>query len=161
MSPEQLKVAEFMIKFEQDVPDKPTIPTPEVQDLRLKLIREEADELEEAYAAGDLVKVADAIADLLYVVYGAACASGIAMSAIFEEVHRSNMSKIWPDGTVHKNEHGKVIKPETYSPADLEHHIAMQLMGRGLQPNRTAEALKRWIENAVTMEKPNKGPNAL
>lgn len=57
---------------------------------------------------------------MLYVVYGAAVTYGIDLEPIFDEIHRSNMSKLWPDGTVQKREDGKVLKPPTYSPADLE-----------------------------------------
>lgn len=65
-------------------------------------------------------KLSKELADLLYVVYGTAEELGIPLQEIFEEVHRSNMNKVWPDGEVHYNEIGKILKPPTYSPPDLE-----------------------------------------
>jgi predicted HAD superfamily Cof-like phosphohydrolase len=95
------------------------VPPEERKKLRLELIREEFKELTEASDANDIVAVADALADLLYVVHGAALEWGIPMDPCYKEVHRSNMTKVFPDGTVHKREDGKVLKPPTYSPADL------------------------------------------
>jgi predicted HAD superfamily Cof-like phosphohydrolase len=83
------------------------------------LIREEWEEFAEASRVCDVTGAADALADLLYVVYGAALEWGIPLDDVFVEVHRSNMSKVWPDGTVHYREDGKVLKPPTYSPADV------------------------------------------
>jgi len=96
------------------------VPPIERRDLRVELIREELRDFTQASAgAGDVVEAADALADLLYVVYGAALEWGIPLDAVFAEVHRSNMTKVWPDGTVHYREDGKVLKPSTYSPADI------------------------------------------
>jgi len=99
---------------------KPTLVDDKLLELRVKLIDEEATEFRDAAAARDLVGMADAIGDLLYVVLGAAVAMGIDSEAVFAEVHRSNMTKLWPDGTVHRREDGKVLKPPTYSPADIK-----------------------------------------
>lgn len=75
----------------------------------------------------DLIEAADAIGDMLVVVYGAANRLGIDAEAVFNEVMRSNNTKIWPDGTVHKRElDGKVIKPSTYSPANIEDVLISQ-----------------------------------
>lgn len=98
----------------------PSFPGPIRATLRVKLIEEEAEEFRAASESGDVVEAADAIGDLLYVVYGAALEWGIDADAVFAEVHRSNMTKVWPDGTVHYREDGKVIKPPTYSKADIK-----------------------------------------
>jgi predicted HAD superfamily Cof-like phosphohydrolase len=113
-------VRKFHETFGLTINEKPTIPSGKDAALRVNLINEEAKEFEEATNAKDIVKVADALADLLYVVYGAALTYGLDMEPIFREVQRSNMSKIWDDGTVHKRESdGKILKPTTYSPADI------------------------------------------
>lgn len=83
------------------------------------LIGEEFDELVNAMADGDLEGIADGCADLLYVVFGTALAFGIPIDAVFAEVHRSNMSKKFPDGTFHTNDAGKVIKPPDFTPPNL------------------------------------------
>lgn len=92
----------------------------ETASLRLKLIEEELEELWLAVREGNVVEVADALGDLAYVVYGAAVSFGIDLGKVTDEIHRSNMTKVWPDGRVKKNGDGKVVKPPTYSPADLE-----------------------------------------
>lgn len=92
------------------------------QNLRLALIREELEELTKAFIDQDIVQVADAIADLLYVVLGTAVCCGINISPIFQEVHRSNMTKVGG----HRAENGKWIKPDTYSPANLAPLIELQ-----------------------------------
>ena len=78
--------------------------------LRYSLIREELDELDTALVSEDLVAVADALGDLAYVVYGAAVSYGINLDAVIREIHRSNMTKLMPDGTVTRREDGKVLK---------------------------------------------------
>lgn len=116
----QRSVQKFHEKFGLTINEKPSIPSEKDAKLRVNLINEEAKEFEEATNAKDIVKVADALADLLYVVYGAALTYGLDMEPIFREVQRSNMSKVWEDGTVAKREiDGKILKPPTYSPADI------------------------------------------
>lgn len=100
---------------------------------RMNLIREEYNEtLEDLESMGNGIisgyaiedqklELAKELADLLYVVYGTAEELGIPLEEVFKEVHNSNMSKVWSDGTVHYNEYGKVLKPDTYSPPDLGH----------------------------------------
>lgn len=122
-------VREWHQKFGVPVAGKPTVPSMDRRNLRISLIREEFIEFCEAsgavdpgmpnYCKGDLTEAADALADILYVVYGAALEWGIPIEEVFAEVHRSNMSKVWPDGTVHYREDGKVLKPPDYSPADV------------------------------------------
>lgn len=111
----QEDVKAFHKAFEILIETIPIIPDAETIQLREDLIREEVDELIAALRAGDLVGVADGLADLLYVTYGTAVSCGIHMPPIFQEVHRSNMTKVGG----HKAPNGKWIKPETYEPANL------------------------------------------
>jgi predicted HAD superfamily Cof-like phosphohydrolase len=113
-------VAEFHERFGMPIADAPVVPPINRRALRLRLIREEFEELVEASASENIVGAADGLADLLYVTYGAALEWGIPIDEVFAEVHRSNLSKAWPDGTVHKREDGKILKPPTYSPADVK-----------------------------------------
>ena len=87
--------------------------------LRLDLIDEEVGELHEAVDAGDIVKVADALADIVYVVYGAADTWGIPLDAVVAEVHRSNMTKLGEDGKAIRREDGKVLKGPHYAPPNI------------------------------------------
>lgn len=113
------KLREFHRVFELPAYDLVGIPSEKRRKLRVALINEEAREFQEASEKQDPVEVADALADLLYVTYGAALEWGIPLDAVFDEVHRSNMTKKWPDGTVHRRADGKILKPDTYSPADV------------------------------------------
>jgi predicted HAD superfamily Cof-like phosphohydrolase len=122
MTKEQNMVREFHEKFQCTINQWPTFPTPEDRELRLALIEEEFRELS---APGSIVDIADALGDLLYVVYGTAITYGIDLEPIFAEIHRSNMSKLW-GGIVKKNEYGKVIKSPDYSPANLQPILAAQ-----------------------------------
>lgn len=100
--------------------DVPTLDVPDdVKSLRCALIDEEAGEFREALEAGDIVEVADAIADLLYVVYGAARTFGIPVREVFAEVHRSNMTKLDDNGEPILRPDGKVMKGPNFSPPDL------------------------------------------
>jgi predicted HAD superfamily Cof-like phosphohydrolase len=113
-------VREFMQTFEQKVNTKPSLEDHKTRMLRLNLILEEYKELEDAVVEQDLVSIADALTDLLYVVYGSGHAFGIDLDACFTEVHRSNMSKLDANGQVIRREDGKVMKSELYSPPDLK-----------------------------------------
>ena len=113
-------VAEFMRAFEQDVHSDTTLREAETRALRYELIREELEELHEAFGAKDIVEVADALADLLYVVYGAGHAFGIDLDECFLEVHRSNMSKLGEDGKPVKRFDGKIMKGPGFFAPDLE-----------------------------------------
>jgi predicted HAD superfamily Cof-like phosphohydrolase len=122
----QAKLREFHIAFAQLANDRPQmIPDAELK-LRWELINEEAAEFQEAAEKRDLVGMADAIADIIYVTLGTAEALGLDAEPFFNEVHRSNMTKVWPDGTVRKSETGKVLKPDTYSPADIRAELNRQ-----------------------------------
>ncbi len=113
-------VAEFMRAFEQDVYSNPTLRDPQTRALRHELIREELEELDEAMGAKDTIEVADALTDLLYVVYGAGHAFGIDLDACFLEVHRSNMSKLGEDGNPVKRSDGKIMKGPGFFAPNLE-----------------------------------------
>lgn len=131
-------VREFMKTYQQLVPQRPILPDPVTQNLRYRLIDEEAQELAEATNPKEYL---DAVGDLLYVVYGAALAAGFSphqVDAAFVEIHRSNMSKVWTDDEVESipadcrstrvgdNRHivrrsdGKIAKSPSYSPPRLE-----------------------------------------
>lgn len=121
MSKLQDQVTEFHRKFDLEIRDTPGMPENRgTARLRLALIREEFSELCDAILDEDVIAIADALGDLAYVVYGAAVSFGVDLEKVTDEIHRSNMTKLWPGGDVRKNEDGKVVKPPTYSPADLE-----------------------------------------
>lgn len=89
-------------------------------DEREWILQEEYVEYLEARLSGDIVKVARELADVLYVLYGDAVALGIDADAVLAEVHRANMTKVWPDGTVHYREpDGKVLKPPNFEPPNI------------------------------------------
>ena len=139
MQREQDQVAEFMLEAKQELPPAPTIPSHEVRNLRLSLIGEEFIELANAFGYEvnfdisdisprpdwtGIIHTADALADLLYVTLGTAVACGIDIDPIFQEVHRSNMTK-FIDGTFRSD--GKYMKGPNYSPADIKTLIERQM----------------------------------
>ena len=113
-------VDDFKEAMGQEVNAVPTWPEDDIQRLRLDLIEEELDELHYAIDNKDMVEIADALGDLLYVVYGAGHAFGIDLDECFKEIHASNMSKLGPDVKPIKREDGKVLKPDTFFPPDLK-----------------------------------------
>ena len=113
-------VGDFMEAMDQEIQIYPVFPEEHIQKLRVDLIEEELDELQLGIDNQDIVEVADALTDLLYVVYGAGHAFGIDLDECFQEVHQSNMSKLGEDGRPIKREDGKVLKPDTYFPPDLK-----------------------------------------
>ena len=117
------KVGVFMKTFGQEVKDKPSFSTDKINKLRLDLIKEELNELTEAMNNKDLLEVADALTDILYVTYGAGHALGINLDKCFEEVQNSNMSKLDDNGKPIYNEHGKVMKGPNYFKPDLRKFI--------------------------------------
>ena len=114
------KVAQFMKACDQQVVETPQMPDEFTTSLRLHLIHEEVHELVEGIRNRDIVEIADALTDILYVVYGAGHAFGIPLDKCFDEVQRSNMTKVMPNGKVLKNAEGKVMKPDTYEEPNLE-----------------------------------------
>lgn len=128
-------VKDFMGIMKQKI-----LPTPALTDgataaLRVDLIEEELDELKVAIKNDDLIEVADALADILYVTYGAAAAYGIDIDLVFKEVHDSNLSKLGTDGQPIYNEQGKVMK----GPGYFHPNIPVVLMKQGLFKDQVEE----------------------
>ena len=117
------KVGTFMKTFGQEVKDKPAFSTDKINKLRIDLIKEELAELTEAMKNNDLLEVADALTDILYVTYGAGHAFGIDLDKCFEEVQNSNMSKLDENGKPIYNESGKVMKGPKYFKPDLSKFV--------------------------------------
>ena len=117
------KVKNFMKTFDQEVKKTPSFSTDKINSLRYDLIKEELEELKEAMENSDLLEVADALTDILYVTYGAGHAFGIDLDKCFEEVQSSNMSKLDEDGKPIYNESGKVMKGQKYFKPDLSKFI--------------------------------------
>ena len=113
------KVGLFMKTFGQEVKTSSGLSSEKINSLRLSLILEELDELKKAISDNDIVEVADALTDILYVTYGAGHAFGINLDKCFNEVQNSNMSKLGKDKKPIYNEHGKVMKGPDYFKPDL------------------------------------------
>ncbi len=113
------KVGLFMKTFGQEVKTKPSLSSDKINSLRLSLINEELEELKKAMLDNNIVEVADALTDILYVTYGAGHAFGINLDKCFNEVQDSNMSKLDENGRPIYNEHGKVMKGPKYFKPDL------------------------------------------
>ena len=117
------KVKLFMKTYGQEVKDKAGFSDAKTNKLRIDLIKEELEELTEAMQDENLLEVADALTDILYVTYGAGHAFGIDLDKCFEEVQNSNMSKLGEDGKPIYNESGKVMKGPNYFKPDLSKYL--------------------------------------
>ena len=117
------KVGLFMKTFNQDVKVSSSLSTDKINALRISLINEELEELKQAISEKNLIEVADALTDILYVTYGAGHAFGIDLDKCFDEVQNSNMSKLGKDGKPIFNEFGKVMKGPNYFKPDLSKFI--------------------------------------
>ena len=117
------KVGVFMKTFNQDVKDTSSLSTDKINSLRISLINEELEELKQAMSEKNLTEVADALTDILYVTYGAGHAFGINLDNCFEEVQKSNMSKLGKDGKPIFNDTGKVMKGPDYFKPNLSKFI--------------------------------------
>ena len=117
------KVRVFMKTYGQEVKDKAGLSDARTNKLRIDLIKEELEELTEAMQDENLLEVADALTDILYVTYGAGHAFGIDLDKCFEEVQNSNMSKLGDDGKPIYNEAGKVMKGPHYYKPDLSKYL--------------------------------------
>ena len=117
------KVKTFMETFGQEVKKKPSFSNEKINKLRYDLIKEELDELNDAMKNMDLVEVADALTDILYVTYGAGHAFGIDLNKCFDEVQNSNMSKLGENGKPIYNDSGKVMKGPKYFKPDLSKFV--------------------------------------
>ena len=113
------KVGLFMITFGQEVKTKPSLSNVKINQLRISLINEELEEFKLAIKNNDLKEAVDALTDILYVTYGAGHAFGVNLDECFDEVQRSNMSKLGEDGKPIYNEFGKVMKGPNYFKPDL------------------------------------------
>ena len=118
------KVGTFMKTFGQEVKTNPSFSSDKINKLRIDLIKEELDELQEAMKNNDLLEVADALTDILYVTYGAGHAFGIDLDKCFDEVQNSNMSKLGENGEPIYNELGKVMKGPNYFKPDLSKFVS-------------------------------------
>ena len=118
------KVGTFMKTFGQEVKTEPSFSTEKINKLRIDLIKEELQELTDAMNNKDLLEVADALTDILYVTYGAGHAFGIDLDKCFEEVQNSNMSKLGENGKPIYNESGKVMKGPNYFKPDLSKFVS-------------------------------------
>ena len=116
-------VKNFMEIYGQEIKTKSSFPNEKIIQLRYDLIKEELDELSLAIKEKDIIEVADALTDLLYVVYGAGHSFGIDLDKCFAEVQRSNMSKLDNDGKPIYNENGKVMKGPNYSKPNLNQFL--------------------------------------
>ena len=117
------KVKNFMETFGQEVKSIPSFSSGKINMLRYNLIKEELDEFKQALDNNDLLEVADALTDILYVTYGAGHAFGINLDACFEEVQNSNMSTLGSDGKPIYNDQGKVMKGPNYFKPDLSKFV--------------------------------------
>ncbi len=118
------KVKQFMQTFGQEVKTKASFSDEKTNQLRLDLITEELEELKSAMESKDLLEVADALTDILYVTYGAGHAFGINLDKCFDEVQNSNMSKLGKNGKPIYNESGKVMKGPDYFKPDLSKFLS-------------------------------------
>ena len=112
-------VRDFHEAFGQRIGEKPEFPDDSERTLRVKLLREEFREYLDGESFNDLVEVADALADIIYIACGTAVSYGIPLDDVFAEVHRSNMAKL-VDGKVLRREDGKIQKPEGWTPPDIK-----------------------------------------
>jgi predicted HAD superfamily Cof-like phosphohydrolase len=118
----QRMVQEFQDKYKHNNNKKPTLTSGELNEFRQKLLDEENQELKDALVAKDLVEVADALGDMLYVIFGTCCSHGIDIEPVFEEIHRSNMTKDYSKGECKKQ-----IKGPGYSKPDIKSIIDKQI----------------------------------
>ena len=118
------KVGLFMKTFNQEVKDSSSLSTDKINSLRISLINEELEELKQAMSEKNLTEVADALTDILYVTYGAGHAFGINLDNCFEEVQKSNMSKLDLEGKPIFNDDGKVMKGPNYFKPNLKKFLS-------------------------------------
>ena len=120
------KVKTFMDTYGQEVKNTPEFPDSKIVQLRIDLIQEELNELKEAVNNNDIIEVADALTDILYVTYGAGHSFGVDLDSCFNEVQNSNMSKLGDDGKPIYNESGKVMKGPNYFKPNIKKIIGLE-----------------------------------
>ena len=119
------KVKTFMNTYGQEIRDKASFPDKKIVQLRIDLIQEELNELKDAITSNDIIEVADALTDILYVTYGAGHSFGINLDKCFDEVQDSNMSKLDENKKPIYSENGKVMKGPNYYPPNLKKIIEL------------------------------------
>jgi predicted HAD superfamily Cof-like phosphohydrolase len=113
-------VGEFHIAFNLPIATRPRARvSPELGNLRIELLREEFEEFRDAVQHEDVVAIADALGDIVYVAYGTAVTYGIDLDAVLREIHRANMSKLDPEGRPILRDDGKVLKSDQYRAPDI------------------------------------------
>ena len=120
------KVKTFMNTYGQEVKNNPEFPDSKIVQLRIDLIQEELNELKESINNKDIIEVADALTDILYVTYGAGHSFGVDLDSCFNEVQNSNMSKLGEDGKPIYNESGKVMKGPNYFKPNIKKIIGLE-----------------------------------
>ena len=120
------KVKTFMNTYGQEVKNTPEFPESKIVQLRIDLIQEELNELKESINNNDIIEVADALTDILYVTYGAGHSFGVDLDSCFNEVQNSNMSKLGDDGKPIYNESGKVMKGPNYFKPNIKKIIGLE-----------------------------------
>tara|TARA_B110000116_G_scaffold132158_1_gene114661 strand:- start:243 stop:617 length:375 start_codon:yes stop_codon:yes gene_type:complete len=119
------EVKVFMETYGQEIKKRSEFPDSKTVKLRLDLIKEELDELIEAIRNNDIIEVADALTDILYVTYGAGHSFGLDLDQCFAEVQKSNMSKLNNEGKPIYNEKGKVLKGPNYFQPNLKKYLKL------------------------------------
>ncbi len=134
----QAQVLVFHVAGNHLINDFPTLIDTKTIELRKELIKEELNELHAAMDQQDITAIADALGDLLYVIYGTAISYGLDMQNVNNEIHRSNMTKFDESGKSIKNKLGKTLKPSTYEPPNiktaLRQQLSLTLAARNLYP---------------------------
>lgn len=126
-------VKEFHEAFGLPIAETPGLPSDDRIRLRRDLISEEYWEYDRAVDKGDLVNLAQELADIIYVVVGAALEYGIDLEAVFAAVHKSNMSKLDSDGNVIRRDDGKVLKGPLYKAPDIEASLGLKVESTSLE----------------------------
>lgn len=122
----QQKVAEFAKIFKCYQSDKITLPVQEIRDIRKKLLKEEYEEYVVGEEENDIVQIADALTDMLYIIFGTAEAYGIVLEETFDEVHKSNLTKLDENGNPIFREDGKVLKGVNYQPPNIKKVLKLE-----------------------------------
>jgi predicted HAD superfamily Cof-like phosphohydrolase len=149
MEKQIIQVGEFQAAFGIEAPKRPTLLPKERAVFRHKLLKEEVKEIEQGEKAKDIVQVADGIIDSMYILIGTAHEYGFAdrLVMMFDEVHRSNMTKMGPDGKAIFREDGKVMKPETYCAPNLDRILSRDFSV--YQDNETIREIARMEKEAT------------
>jgi predicted HAD superfamily Cof-like phosphohydrolase len=113
-------VKDFQTAVGQNIGVKPELPDPAERELRLRLLKEEYEEYIQGECKNDVENIAKELADIIYIVCGTAASYGIPLDRVFDEVHKSNLSKLGEDGKPLRREDGKILKPQGWKPPDIK-----------------------------------------